>query len=45
MTESIPENEILEVEVPHVPEPEDEDGVSDPDQDEDDGYVEGVDAE
>lgn len=32
-----------EIEVDYIPEPEDEDGVADPPEDEDDGHVEGVD--
>jgi hypothetical protein len=32
-----------EIEVQRIPEPEDDDGVNDPPDDEDDGHVEGVD--
>lgn len=39
----VPEDEYVELHFEDVPEPDDEDGVPDDDEDEDDGYAEGVD--
>lgn len=39
----IPESEYVTLDFDEVPEPEDLDGVEDDPEDEDDGYVEGVD--
>lgn len=37
-------SDFEEIEVHRIPEPDEDDGVSDPEPDEDDGYAEGVDA-
>lgn len=39
------EEDHEEIVVPHVPEPDEPEGEEDPNEDEDDGYVEGVDAQ